>query len=216
MKRLKTSTTDLANFHDGEWSGQCQSTECRYIWRLTRNHHVSSGIRSFLLDMQKAFPSTPIQVVLPEHEAVARAVIEFRKTLAGRSVAYTSGRYNYIQNIGEGMTLLDLSGTNTAPVLLGVGAFVSPAVLDKYLNAALKDLNGNRGSSFRGSRSVMYEGQYTLKDENGRNAREESMCKLLARSEEIGNVVLYEAADWAYRLPWNGFDFLDKCSDRVY
>jgi hypothetical protein len=114
------------------------------------------------------------------------------------------------------MTLLDLSGTNTAPVLLGVGAFVSPAVLDNYLNAALKDLNGNRGSSFRGNRRIMYEGQYTLKDENGRNAREESMCKLLARSEEIRNVVLYEAADWAYRLPWNGFDFLDKCSDRVY
>lgn len=168
----KLSMTDIANFRKGEWSGHCQSAECTYSWRLTRNRNVAAGIRSFLLDLRQAFPMMRIQVVVPEREAVARAVAEFQKTLPADSVGYTAGRYNYLPNIGEGMALLDLTGTDAAPALLGVGAFVSPPILDRYLDAALKDLSGNHGSSFRGGRSIMYEGQYGLRDENGRRARE--------------------------------------------
>jgi hypothetical protein len=44
---------------------------------------------------------------------------------------------------------------------------------------------------------------------------QENMCRMLSRSGELKEVVLYEAADWAYRLPWDGFDFLDRCSPRT-
>jgi hypothetical protein len=93
-----------------------------------------------------------------------------------------------------------------------VGAFVSPAALDRYLDVALTDISGNHGSSYRGPISVMYEGQYALKDEKGREAREAAMCRMLSRPDKIEEVVLYEAADWTYRLPWDGFAFLDRCS----
>ena len=58
----------------------------------------------------------------------------------------------------------------------------------------------------------LYEGQYGLKDEKGRESREAAMCRMLARPAGIGEVILYEAADWTYRLPWDGFAFLDRCA----
>lgn len=212
---LKLSVAKLANWQPGEWGGQCQSSECRFAWRLARNTSVAKGIRSLITDLRKAFPETPVQIVLPEREAVSRDVSRFHHAQPAGAVNYSAGRYNYIQNIGEGMTLLDLSGTNLAPVLLGVGAFVSPPVLDRYLDDALRDLKGNQGSSYRGPLGIMYEGQYGLKDDKGREAREAAMCRMLARPGQIGEVILYEAADWTYRLPWDGFAFLDHCPPNV-
>lgn len=210
----QSSVADLANFRTGEWSGYCQTDECRYQWRAARGRAVASGVRQLILDLEKRFPRVPIQVVLPERESVATTMAAFQRTLSGQLVSYSSGRYNYIQNIGEGMTRLDLSGTSAAPVLLGVGAFVSPVVIKKYLDTELEDMKSNAGSSFRGARGIMFEGQYGLKDETGRVAREQAMCAMLGRSGQIGEVVLYEAADWIYRLPWEGFDFLDRCAVR--
>ena len=111
------------------------------------------------------------------------------------------------------MTMLDLSGLRVEPVLLGAGPFVNPEVLNAYLDSAVRDLGSNHGSSFRGPKGMMYEGQWTLKDEAGRRAREAVMCALRSRPKEIGDVIVYEAADWAYRLPWTGFDFLEHCSE---
>ena len=207
-----TATETLANWQPGEWAGQCQSSECPHPWRLARNTVIAQGLRSLILDLRAAFPGMPMQVVLPEREQVNREVAAHQQTMPAGAVSYTAGRYNYIQNIGEGMAMLDLSGTDLAPVLLGVGAFVSPAVLEKYLDAALRDLRGNHGSRYQGPLSIMYEGQYALKDEQGRQAREAAMCRMLARPDRIAEIVLYEAADWTYRLPWDGFGFLDGCS----
>ena len=93
-------------------------------------------------------------------------------------------------------------------MLLGTGPFVDPKVLKTYLDAALRDLEDNMGSNFRGPKGIMYEGQWTLKDEKGKAAREAAMREMLSRAGEIGEVIVYEAADWTYRLPWDGFDFL--------
>jgi hypothetical protein len=201
----------FSTFRTGEWTGFCQSDACAHPWRLERNRRVAVGIRLLLDDLSESLPSTRLRMVLPERQAVGESLSAFQKSQPADSIAYSAGRYNYIQNIGEGLALLDLSGTKVEPVLLGVGAFVSPPVLDRYLREALKDLAGNRGSGFAGPRGIMFEGQYGLKDERGREAREHSMCRMLAQSGEIGQVILYEAADWAYRLPWNGFDFLENC-----
>ncbi|MCC6586093.1 MAG: hypothetical protein IT168_05190 [Bryobacterales bacterium] len=211
---LNAPAAELSSFSSGEWSGYCQTEDCPYLWRAARVRAVASGVRKLVFDLKQTFPATPIHVVVPEREAVATAMAAFQRSLAGQPVSYSSGRYNYIQNIGEGVTRLDLTGTDVAPVLLGVGAFVSPVVLEKYLDTALADLRANHGSSFRRPRAIMFEGQYGLKDEAGRRARVQALCAMLARKGQIGEVVLYEAADWIYRLPWSGFDFLDRCTAR--
>jgi hypothetical protein len=201
----------IANHSHGEWLGQCQTAaSCGHPWRLARNRFVAEGIRNLVLELARALPNQPpLQVVLPESETVSREMSRFP---AAGMVPHTAGRYNYIQNIGEGMAMLDLAGSDAAPVLLGAGAFVSPAVLDRFLDTALKDLSGNRASQYQGPKSIMYEGQYALTDEKGRAAREAAMCTMLSRPAELAEVVLYEAADWTYRLPWDGFDFLDRCA----
>ena len=199
-KLAKAPLTEFANFSPGEFAAQCQTADCTHPWRLVRNREVARGIRDLILDLKRAFPHVPIEVVVPESEAVSRQMAQFQTPDA---VPHTAGRYNYIQSMSEGMAMLDLTGTGARPVLLGTGAFVSPAVLERFLDAALKDRPG--------ARAIMYEGQYALSDAKGKAAREGSICRMLARPE-ISEVVLYEAADWAYRLPRNGFDFLENCS----
>ena len=46
--------------------------------------------------------------------------------------------------------------------------------------------------------------------------REEMICHLLSRREEIDEVILYEAADWLYFMPLSdpdlcGHGFVDRC-----
>ncbi len=87
-----------------------------------------------------------------------------------------------------------------------------------FINQCTVDLQGNRGSSFRGPRSFFYEAQETLRvaDPQVARRREEIICQLIGHHEEIGEVILYEAADWPYFLPAAKenspvYDFLDRC-----
>ena len=56
----------------------------------------------------------------------------------------------------------------------------------------------------RGPRSVFYEAQETMRASDRaatRRRREEIIKQLLARRDEVGEVILYESADWLYFLP---------------
>ena len=71
---------------------------------------------------------------------------------------------NHIPNIGEGMAMVDLSGTDVEPVFLGSGAYAQePQTFQMFVQECVADLADNRGSSFRGPRSYFYEGQFTLR-----------------------------------------------------
>lgn len=205
----------MTQFQPGEWTGNCQSEDCLHTWRRARNRGVAAGIRALLQDLEAAFPQTRLRVVLPERESVERAVEVFQASRPPGAVGYKSSRNNYIQNIGEGMAMLDLSGLRVEPVLLGTGPFVNPDVLKAYLDSAVRDAGRSQGSEFRGPKGIMYEGQWTLKDDAGRRAREAIMCELRRRATEIGDIIVYEAADWAYRLPWTGFEFLENCGEAI-
>lgn len=200
----------ITDFHAGEWDGRCEPQDSTKAWRSARNQGVAAGVRLLLKDLSAAFPNTRLRVVAPESPAVDRAVKALLPALPASAPTYTRSRNNYIQNIGEGVAMVDLSGLTVEPVLLGTGPSVDPQILKIYLDTALQDLATNRGSRYRGPRGVMYEGQSTLKDAAGKQAREAVMRSFLSRQGEIDEVIVYEAADWAYRLPWDGFDFLGK------
>jgi len=126
---------------------------------------------------------------------------------------------NYIPNVGEGMAMVDLTGLSTEPVFLGIRFAPDKGPLDLYLREWFADLSGNRGSTFRGPRSLFYEAQETLRGANSkqlRPRREQIICDLLSHEKEIGEVILYEAADWAYSFPLIdpdhcGHGYLDRC-----
>lgn len=191
------SPTDIAEPHPGEWKGPCQTPDCPHAWRLARNQAIAQGVRKLIDDIEAAFPNTRLRIVLPEKAAVAAKA----QAPAG-ATPYTNNRNNYIQNIGEGLLLMNLEGTRAEPVHLGVGPFVDGAVLTRFLDAA---------TAGRRPTGLMYEGQWTLKDEAGRAARQRNMCLMLTHPG-INEVIVYEAADWAYRLPWDGFEFLGNCA----
>ncbi|MCC7497786.1 MAG: hypothetical protein IT160_09425 [Bryobacterales bacterium] len=201
----------IMNFTPGEWKGFCQTPECPFPWRYRRNEAIAHGIRKLLEDVQQSFPEARLRIVLPERAAVAQAMARLQQRQPAGTEGYTGNRNNYIANIGEGLALLDLTGTRFETVLLGVGPFVAGHVLNEFLDRAIPDASGHRHSSYQGPSGIMYEGQWTLKDEAGRRARERNLCLLLSRPESINEVILYEAADWTYRLPWDGFEFLASC-----
>ncbi|MCX6619541.1 MAG: hypothetical protein NTY38_00375, partial [Acidobacteria bacterium] len=206
------SAAEIAQPKPGEWKGPCQTPDCTSRWRYARNQAIAQGVRKLLDDIQQSFPGTRLRIVLPERAPVQAALAAVQKQQPEGTVPYTANRNNYISNIGEGLALLDLAGTRFETVLLGVGPFVAPSVLTAFLDAAIPDAEGHRHSSYRGPSGIMYEGQWTLKDEAGRQARERNMCLLLSRPGRISEVIVYEAADWTYRLPWGGFEFLGNCS----
>lgn len=88
-----------------------------------------------------------------------------------------------------------------------------------YVRECQADLSANRGSDFRGPRSYFFEAQNSLRATDlaaARRDRETMICHLLAQRNEIGEVILYEAADWLYFLPLAdpdlcGHGFLDRC-----
>lgn len=205
----RAGVASLATFQHGEWEGGCQTADCPWAWRYARNTHIARGVRALLQDLSAAFPATRIRVVVPERQQVAGAVADARKTMSSDTVNYTNSRNNYMPSIGEGMTMLDLAGLKVEPVLLGVGPLVDPKLLDVYLDRALDDLKVNHGSSFRGPRAIMYEGQWTLGRPAGEQERLSRIRQMLAR-DGIGEVILYEAADWIFRLgvdnPWKALD----------
>lgn len=197
----EADSSSIADWMPGEWTGACQTPDCPSPWHYSRNQEIAMGIRMLLRDLAAAFPRHRLRVVIPERQSTAELLA--RESPTG-TVSYTSSRNNYLPNIGEEMTMVDLSALRAEPVLPGVGPFVDPRVLDRYLEAVPKELPG--------AAAPMHEGQWTLPEEAGRRAREQRVCQMLSRPE-ISEVIVYEAADWAYRLPWDGWQLLDRCAE---
>ena len=117
--------------------------------------------------------------------------------------------------------MVDLTGLKTEPVLFGVRDMPDPVPFDVYFQASLTDLETNRGSTFRGPRSFFFEAQYSLRRKDydmARVEREALICKVLAHKEEVGEVILYEAADWLYYLSFSdtklsGNYFIERCAN---
>ncbi len=217
----------ITTWQPGAWEGTCQSPDSPSAWRFARNKYVAAGVSELLREIEREFPNRRIRAVIPPSAAVINnvqdALEEMTKpdgTKYGREY-YRSiwSSLNYIPAIGEGMTLVDLSGTSIEPVFLGVRFSPEPKPLDEFVRRCVQDLAANRGSDFRGPRSFFYEAQETFRYPDRpqiSRRREEIICDLLSRTEEIKEVILYEAADWTYKLPLDdpdvcGHGFLDRC-----
>lgn len=215
----------ITTWQPGEWEGECQRDDSPFRWRVARNANVASGVRALLQDLEAAFPGVRTRAVIPMGTETATQV---RNDIA--ALKHPDGTpygpndnggvwstINYIDTIGEGMAMLDLTGLNTEPVLFGIRDLPDAAPFEVYLQGSFRDLATNRGSSFHGPRSFFFEAQYTLrrKDYDIARADREAMIKrLLSHQEEIKEIILYEAADWLYFLPFDdpalgGNGFLD-------
>lgn len=115
--------------------------------------------------------------------------------------------------------MVDLSGTDVEPVFLGTGGYSQEESTFKlYVDECTRDLKTNRNSTFRGPRSYFFEAQGSLRaadKQAARRNREAVICELLRRTDDISEVILYEAADWTYFLPLSdpdlcGHGFLDR------
>ena len=206
------SVEPLTTWQPGAWKGACPTDASRYAWRYHRSRAIARGVRQLLADLEQRFPETRIRAVLPprstvENEVTA-ALVTLKKPDKGVYGAdfyrHIWGSLNHIPAIGEGLADVDLSGLRIEPVFLGIRYLPPPGPLKLFVDASLADLAGNRGSRFQGPRSFCYEAQETLrrkdKQETARR-REQIIRGLLARSDDIGEVILYEAADWTYYLP---------------
>ena len=219
----------ITTWQPGAWQGPCQSEASSFRWRYARNRAVAAGVRKLLLDLAEAFPGVRTRVVIPESARVIEAVRAGLDTMPrpeggvyGRNYyRHIRGSLNHIPAIGEGMTMVDLTGLPAEPVFLGVRYGPDPGPLRLFVDECLEDMADNRGSSFRGPRSFFYEAQETLraKDrEAARRRRERTICHLLSRKADVNEVILYEAADWTYYLPLSdpqlcGHAFLDRCGE---
>ncbi|MBL7646226.1 MAG: hypothetical protein JNK74_08575 [Candidatus Hydrogenedentes bacterium] len=215
----------ITTWQPGEWEGDCQTEASPYRWRFARNKAVAGGLRTFLGELEAAFPDTRIRAVIPMAEASATEVRnEIAQLKRPDGTPYGPGdnggvwsTINYIDTIGEGMAMLDLSGLRTEPVLFGIRDVPPAGPFDAHLRGSFRDLVENRGSSFRGPRSFFFEAQYTLRRQDydtARAEREGLILKVLAHKEEVNEVILYESADWLYFLPFgdpvlSGHGFLD-------
>jgi len=208
------SVEPLTTWQPGAWKGACPTDASRYAWRYHRSRAIARGVRRLLVDLEKRFPETRIRAVLPPRSAVENnvtaALVSLKKPDKGVYGAdfyrHIWGSLNHIPAIGEGMAEVDLSDLRTEPVFLGIRYLPPPGPLKLFVDASVADLAGNRGSRFSGPRSFCYEAQETLrrKDKQATARRREQIIRgLLARSDDIGEVILYEAADWTYYLPLN-------------
>jgi len=219
----------ITTWQKGEWQEPCETSESPFVWRYRRNLAVARGIRALLGDFEREFPGVRVRAVIPQSAAVTRSVKDGLETMRkpeggvfGRDYfRHVWGSLNHIPSIGEGMTLVNLSELSVEPVFLGIRYLPDEGPFSLFVNRCIADLQQNRGSSFTGPRSFFYEAQETLRvaDPKAARRREEIICKLLAHKTEIGEVILYEAADWIYylSLPPNSssvYDFLDRCNAR--
>ncbi len=206
------SVEGITTWQRGEWQGSCQSPDSEYAWRYRRNRAVAQGVRALLEDLEREFPGTRIRAVVPQSESVIEAVQADLATMrkpdgsvyGSEYYRHIWGSLNYIPAIGEGMAMVDLSGLSVEPTFLGIRYLPDQGPLDVFVNQYIDDLANNRGSRFRGPRSFIYEAQYTLRAADrsaARKRREEIIRYLLSRKDDIGEVLLYEAADWTYYLP---------------
>jgi hypothetical protein len=205
------SVEPLTTWQVGAWKGACPTDASRFAWRFHRSRAIARGVRRLLVDLEQRFPNTRIRAVLPPRSAVENevtaALVSLKKPDKGVYGAdfyrHIWGSLNHIPAIGEGMAEVDLSDLRTEPVFLGIRYLPPPGPLKLFVDASVVDLKGNRGSRFNGPRSFCYEAQETLrrKDKQATAMRREQIIRgLLARSEDIGEVILYEAADWTYNL----------------
>ncbi len=207
-----SAVEQLTTWQPGEWLNTCQSTGCAFAWRFHRNRAVARGVRALLAELEAELPRVRIRAVIPPSEDVEIAVREALEQMphpnGGRYGAsyyqHVWSSLNHIPAIGEGMAMVDLTGLSVEPVFLGIRYLPDPGPLDIFVRHSVADLQDNRGSAFRGPRSFFYEAQETLRATDAPAAhqrREEIIRDLLAHDEEIGEVLLYEAADWTYYLP---------------
>ncbi len=221
----------ITTWQHGEWDGYCQQEDSPYRWRYARNKAVSKGVRLLLEDFEVAFPNVRTRVVIPMRESSAQRVDDRIKTLIQSDSTHYSRNYNsgiwstinYIRSIGEGMAMIDLTGLKTEPVLFGIRGIPDAAPLDIYFEESLRDFSNNRGSEYRGPRSFFFEAQSTLRNshkykeyELARKERENIICKVLSFKEDVKEVILYEAVDWLYKLPFDDLDltgnyFIERC-----
>ncbi len=223
--RLKVLASDagkieeITNWQDREWRGPCQTPVSPFVWRYERNVAVADGVRKLLEDLEREFPDTRIRAVIPPSGSAIRAVqrdlAKMPKPGGKDGEVYGADFFqrlwdtrNYIRNIGEGMAMVDLKGLAVEPVFLGTIGLPDDGPLDAYLKGCIEGMAKNRNSKFCGPRSFIYEAQMTLRGKNAEeklaHAKRRSAIMqriLLSHSEDIGEIILYEAADWTYRLP---------------
>ncbi len=218
----------ITTWQTGEWEGYGQEADSPFRWRYARNKAVADGVRLLLQDVEEAFPGIRTRVVIPMGAQIAQEVRNGIATLQRADGTAYGPDYNgvwttvnHIPAIGEGMAMLDLSGLSTEPVFFGVRDMPEAEPFALYFEAAQRDLAANRGSSFRGPRSFFFEAQYSLRRSDydvARADRERIICNVLSHAEEVSEVILYEAADWLYFLPFqdrdlNGHYFLERCAE---
>ncbi|MFL2870823.1 MAG: hypothetical protein ACJZ8O_08735 [Pirellulaceae bacterium] len=215
----------ITRFQTGEWIKPCQTQASEYIWRYQRNKAIANGVEQLLRQFEAEFPDTRIRVVIPESEDVTN---ESEKEIAsmpkpdggvyGDYFRHVRGSLNHIPYIGEGMSMVDLSGLRIEPVFLGIRYAPDEGPLNAFVGRYINFLDGNLGSSYAGPKSFFYEAQETLRAtgterERTRTRREEIIRDLLAR-DEINEIILYESADWIFNVPISdrhayGYGFLD-------
>jgi hypothetical protein len=220
------SVENITTYQPGEWQEHCQSENSPFRWRYVRNREVAAGVHQFLMDLQQAFPDTRTRIVLPLPKKQTLATKDSLEKLLDangkpypRNYSSVWSTINHIRTIGEAMAMLRLDGLTAEPVLFGVRGLPDAAPLQLYLDQSFNDLHTNRGSGFRGPRSFFFEAQETLHATDpaaARGDRERIICELLAHPAKINEVILYEAADWLYKLPLDdadlcGHSFLDRC-----
>lgn len=204
----------LTTWQNGEWQNACQSPDSPFAWRYERNRAIADGVRQLLVDLEHEFPHTRIRAVIPHSSAVTDSMREQLKSLPRpNSKPYGADYFrhiwstnNHMPTIGEGMTMVDLRGLRTEPMYLGIRHLPERKPLDLFLADCENDLRENRGSQFRGPKSIVYEGQESLRHADktmATNRRQEIMHQLLNR-DDINEVILYESADWLYTLPLDG------------
>ena len=215
------SVEQITASQPGEWRGACQSPETPFQWRFRRNAAVAQGVRRLLMDLEQTFPNTRIRAVIPQRavvdKAMQRGLAQMTKPSGG---VYGADFYRHVWSTNnftyrtcDGMAMLDLSGMRVEPVFLGIRYLPEDGPLTLFVDQCIVDMKNNHGSSFRGPRSFFYEAQETLRGGNRAQAsarRNEIIRKLLANHKDIGEVLLYEAADWTSYLPLdNPYGYLD-------
>jgi len=201
----------ITDWQPGEWQGTCQSKSADYPWRYARNSAVAQGVRLLIHDLEQEFPDTRIRIMIPPRAAVENGVKLALEETPDPDGGHYDARYyrflcsgiNQISSIGEGMSMLDLSGLRAEPMFLGLRDLPDAGPISLFADAYLKNQSDNHGSSHSAPKSFFYEAQYTLrhKDKAVAATRREQIIRNLLSRPEINEIILYEAANWTYDLP---------------
>jgi hypothetical protein len=225
LMRSDESIRQFSVWQPDEWKGTAQTPDGR-PWRYLRNRGTADGLRRLLEDLRNAFPKIRIRAVIPPQSAAVAHVLNDLRSLPMPEGGYYGESFysrlwpsnNFIPDVGEGMAMVNLQSLSVEPVFFGSGGYLSEtAPIRVYIQRLTEDLADNRGSDFRGTRSYFFEAQMSLRAEDpvvARKKREDIIRHILSFRNDIGEVILYEAADWLYYLPLSdqdlcGHGFLD-------